>query len=246
MRRILTIAHRTLHRFARIARLRPCARCGFLLGAASMTLTLSGCSLWDHSEDPIQILPTAYDPAQPGPPAAVGTVPNPLQVQVTDREFVWNQIVDAVDDYFEIKSERRVQILGNVLMEGRVETHPLPGATMLEPWRHDSVPGFQLDHATLQSVRRTATVRVVPMGNNYAIEVVVQKDLEDVDRPAHSTPGAATPRHDGSLVREENISAVSSRTLGWLPQGRDTELEAEILTDIYRRLTSTGGPPNGV
>lgn len=206
-----------------------------------IVLTLStGCqSLPESWVDNLSTLPGFRDPASPGPAAAVGTVSNPLTIPVSDHNFVWNQIVDSVDDYFDIKSERRVQVLGNVLMEGRIETHPLPGATILEPWRWDSIPGFQRDHASLQSIRRTATVRVIPSGSNYSIEVIVEKELEDVERPAHSTPGSATPRHDSSIVRIENVDPNAPRTLGWIPQGRDAELEAEMIQDIYARLTNT-------
>ena len=83
-----------------------------------------------------------------------------MTLPVTDPEFFWNQLVDAVDDYFDVKMERRVQQIGAVITEGRIETHPQPGATVQEPWRRDSVSGYQRWHATAQSIRRTATVRV--------------------------------------------------------------------------------------
>ncbi|MCU0710184.1 MAG: hypothetical protein MUF23_18055, partial [Pirellula sp.] len=35
---------------------------------------------------------------------------NPMNVQVGDSEFLWNQIVDTVEDYFRIKSEQRAAL----------------------------------------------------------------------------------------------------------------------------------------
>ena len=141
---------------------------------------LCGCRFVQDVDLSQLAFPNFADPAQTAPP--VTSVPNPLSVPVQDPEFVWNQIVDTVDDYFDIRSERRVQMIGGILHEGRVETHYMPGATLLEPWRWDSTPGFEKLHATTQSLRRRAIVRVIPDGNQYSVQVIVEKELEDVDR----------------------------------------------------------------
>ncbi|HUE72215.1 MAG TPA: hypothetical protein VMP01_15130, partial [Pirellulaceae bacterium] len=52
-----------------------------------------------------------------GPPAPLE---NPFFVPAMDREFLWNQTVDAVDDYFRIEREDRVRLIGGVLTEGRI------------------------------------------------------------------------------------------------------------------------------
>ena len=182
--------------------------------------------------------PNFADPAQVAP--ATANVPNPMTVPVRDAEFVWSQIVDTIDDYFDIRAERRVQLVGGVLTEGRIETHYNPGATVLEPWRWDSTPGFEKWHATAQSIRRRAIVRVMPTGSQYAIQVAVEKELEDVDRPVHATPGSAIPRHDGSLVRSLSDDEIRGpKTLGWVPLGRDVALETEILQELYARVFNT-------
>jgi len=77
-----------------------------------------------------------------------------------DREFLWNQTADAVDDYFRIEREDRVRLIAGVLTEGRIDTFPTIGSTVFEPWRTDSTMGYEKLHATLQSIRRRATVRV--------------------------------------------------------------------------------------
>ena len=157
-------------------------------------------------------------------------------VPVSDREFVWNQVVDAVDDYFKVAREDRVRVVGGMLTEGQIDTFPLTSATWLEPWRRDSTPGAERLHSTLQSIRRQAHVRVMPVANGYSIEVTVLKELEDVNRAENSTVGAATLRHDGTLVRVETGPQTLPVTLGWIPLGRDPSLEQQILAEIHARV----------
>ena len=174
-----------------------------------------------------------------GPQTGLGGSPpieNPMFVPALDGEFLWNQTVDAVDDYFRIEREERVRLIGGVLTEGRIDTFPITGSTLLEPWRRDSTPGYEKLHATLQSIRRRALVRVIPTEGGYLLEVAVQKELEDLDKPEHATAGGATLRHDGSLVRQEGESGRYSATLGWIPLGRDMTLEQRILADLRARL----------
>lgn len=161
---------------------------------------------------------------------------NPLFVPVADREFVWSQIVDTIDDYFKIRREDRVRLVGDVWLEGHIETYPVEGSTVLEPWRKDSTPGFEKLHATLQSVRRYAFVRVIPADGGYLLQVAVHKQLEDVVQPEHATVGQATVRHDSSLVRNEPSPLAAPGTLGWISIGRDVSLEQRILGEIQRRL----------
>jgi hypothetical protein len=174
-----------------------------------------------------------------GPEQGIGgplAIDNPMFVPALDREFLWNQAVDAIDDYFRIEREERVRLIGGVLTEGRIDTFPITGSTIFEPWRKDSTPGYEKWHATLQSIRRRGTIRVIPMEGGYLLEVAVQKELEDLDKPEHATAGGATLRHDGSLVRQEGASGRYSATLGWIPLGRDVTLEQRILADLRARL----------
>ena len=229
---------------------RGAGRRSLVVGWLSLIL-LSGCNgIADLGPLPI-LSPPAPDPAAPvmsGPQLPVGAapaaIPNPLQVPVTDREFFWNQLVDTVDDYFDIKTEQPLHMYGNVLTEGMIETNPLTGATALEPWRWDSTDGFERWHATLQSIRRRAKVRVQPQGSTYLVAVIVEKALEDVNRPAQGTPGSAIPRHDSSLLRLQDEVGRQSTTLGWIPMGRDVTLEQEILRELYARLFNN--PPVSV
>ena len=178
--------------------------------------------------------------AIPVPPIGLAAVPgpqsNPTFIPETDHELLWNHIVDTIDDYFRIDREQRVRFIDGVLTEGRIDTFAETGSTVLEPWKQDSTPGFESWHATLQSIRRRAVIRVIPDQGGYHVEVVVFKELEDLDHPEFSTVGAATLRHDGSIVRAEDTTSLEPSTLGWIPMGRDLSLEQTIIADLRARM----------
>jgi hypothetical protein len=164
-------------------------------------------------------------------------VPNPLDLPPAEDDFVWSQVIDAVDDYFRIAREQPVQNSAGIILDGRVETSYRIGASLLEPWRKDSTSGFERLQSTLQSIRRRAIVTVRPSGPGYILEVIVQKDLEDTDRSQGATEAVSTKRHDGTVVRSEDRYDDTPQTLGWIPLGRDTSLEQKILQDIHGRIT---------
>ena len=168
-------------------------------------------------------------------------MPNPLQLPPVNDQFVWSQVVDAVDDYFPIASEQPVQNSRGMYLDGRIETAYRIGASVLEPWRKDSTAGFERIQSTFQSIRRKATVMVRPQGAAYSLEVVVQKDLEDTDRSQFSTESTTSLRHDGTPVRKLDDNDDSPITLGWIPLGRDSSLEQVILRDIFDRITKPDG-----
>lgn len=169
-------------------------------------------------------------------------VPNPLFIPAGDREFVWNQIIDEIDNYFVILREERVHVVSGVLTEGQILTRPKVGATYLEPWRADSTTRYERTLATLQSIRRTARARVIPVEDGQLLDLVVLKELEHLDRPAQATAGAVIARHDQSVIREEVPPGTFSITPGWIPQGRDVALEQRILNNLRGRLCDPTTP----
>lgn len=176
-----------------------------------------------------------YGPAAPAEPVVLRA--NPAFVPVANPDQLWDQLVDVVDDYFQIDREERVRRVGDVLTEGRIDTFPVGGATLLEPWREDSVGTYNRLESTLQTIRRRALVRVIPTQGGYLVDVAAFKELEDLQRPEHSPsgitgfipPNAAEPPIDPPL---EDISPP----IGWIPQGRDVALEQEILCKLFTRL----------
>jgi hypothetical protein len=162
---------------------------------------------------------------------------NPVFLPVTDHEFVWETMVDVVDDYFQIKHEEPVRLVGDVPTEGRLDTFPAVGSTIFEPWRRDSASRYEKLESTLQSIRRHAVVRVwVPPQGGHLVDVAVYKELEDVVEPENASAGAATFRYDSSFTRV--VSPVGSQEIndGWIPKGRDTALEQRILGQLIDRV----------
>jgi hypothetical protein len=193
----------------------------------------------------------AYNPPQIIPTVVTTAPPNPVLVPVTDPDAAWDSIVDVVDDYFKIEREDRVHLIGDYLNEGQIETYYQTGATLLEPWRGDSANAYERLESTLQSIRRKATIRVIPDASGYLVDVTVIKELEHVERPMYATTGAAVFRHDNSVERNTEPEPALARqvgdqarpvanphdTKGWIVLGRDPALEQELLLKIQDRLT---------
>lgn len=181
--------------------------------------------------------------AQPGQlPTTDMNVSRTVFIPVTNEDYAWEVIVDVIDDYFKIDQENRVQLVGNVVTEGRIETFPQVGATLLEPNHIDSVGRYNLVESTFQSVRRRGEFRVVPQAGDYQIEAIVYKEFEDLPRPENATAGAATYRFDNSINSrlDEQVSRTKLSKF-WIPMGRDCEIETEILNEIERRMQN---PPH--
>lgn len=200
----------------------------------SALLLCAGCAALGPSPPP-------GDPAWYAPPMASGVLPNPLPVTVADPHVVWEAVVDVVDDYFRIMEEQPVRVVGTTATEGRLATFPEPAATILEPWRRDSVGCYDRLKSTVQSIRRYAQVRVAPGQGGYWIDVAVFNELEDA-RPFRSTAGAATFNYDAGLVRVVEPIAEQEVNRGWIPYGRDDLLEQRILGHLQDRFAGCGEP----
>ncbi|MEW4562520.1 hypothetical protein AB1K70_08340 [Bremerella sp. JC770] len=168
--------------------------------------------------------------------APAAPVDNPHFVPVRDYELMWEQIVDAVDTHFKIRTEQRVRVVAGQLTEGRLETYPRIGSTMLEPWHTDSTRGYEKLESTLQTIRRRCIVRVTPEQGGFFIGVEVHKEMEDVTGPSNAQMALDGVRFDGTLRSQESTSELGPQTDGWIPLCRDVLLEQRILQDILARL----------
>lgn len=200
------------------------------LFVAGVSLGICGCQIWSVTPKPC-------------PPAGAAAPSNTIFVPPMDREAMWQETVDMVDDYFRIDREQRVHQIGDVLTEAAIETQPLIGATQFEPLRRDAANSYERTLGTLQTIRRRATVRVIPQDGGSLVEVSVLKEQEDLPRPMRSTAGAATLRNDGSLERRLDDRPGGLARLRWYPIGRDIALEQTMLDDLQNRL---GLPPGRV
>lgn len=161
-----------------------------------------------------------------------GVLPNPLVVQTTSFDVAWDAAVHALDEDFEIDQENR--------LARRISTYPETAATIVEPWRSDSIGFMQRLEATLQTYRRFAIATVEPVADGYAINVEVWKELEFLDRPERQFGGMATFPQDFQINRSREVVGPIAPPLGWIPKGRDFALEQRILNRIESELLNPG------
>ncbi|MEM7782392.1 MAG: hypothetical protein AAF623_03495 [Planctomycetota bacterium] len=194
-----------------------------VMGVLAFLLIHAGCRALRYDDQ--------YANLQGHPP-----VENPLVAPLMDRQTLMEQISDEVDNYFRISREERIRVEGGILSEGWIETHPRIGSTLLEPWHEDSTSGFERIHATLQTVRRTAKVRIIPAENAFQIDLKVFKELEDLNQPAGAAIGGRPFRHDSALDIDRENQNFLNLNPGWIPMGRDFSLEQLMLRNIRQRL----------
>ncbi|MBX3422321.1 MAG: hypothetical protein KF752_12280 [Pirellulaceae bacterium] len=203
-----------------------------------LLVAVTGCQRFQQACQ--DALPTLFVPTIEVP------VSNPSRVGPHDPEFLWLQVVDAVDDHFRIQSEQWVRRDQDGWLEGRLTTYPEVSGTSLEPWRREASRGIERLQSTIQTIRRTATVRVIPEESGYVIDVTVLKEQEDVDQAQASTAGSSAQRHDGTIVRNENQQRQLPVTLGWFEIGRDADLEQRIMAGILGRISNVQPPKHGL
>ena len=173
------------------------------LAAILSLVVILGCFSEAHLSN--QPVPISYD--------------NPTLLRIPNHELVWEGVRDVVSQYFRIDREEQVRLLGSALTVGRIDTFPKSGATLLEPWDHDSADYYQRLESTLQSIRRYAVVTVHPVENGGAgfwVDVAVYKELENLRTPEHATAGSATFRNDISPNRSDNPGPLSNINPGQL------------------------------
>ncbi|MDA7951284.1 MAG: hypothetical protein MPJ24_07320 [Pirellulaceae bacterium] len=173
-------------------------------------------------------------------PAVVAEHPNPMPLVSRDSDFVWDQLIQTVNDFgFKVERENRMQNFGSQQTIGQIETYPKIGSSWLEPWGRDSTAGYEKWHATIQTVQRKVVIQVTPLAGNFQVEVIVLKELEDLQGRGVQSAGESIKRYDGSIYRKEDDPFAFGFTQGWIPMGRDHSLEQEMLRQIHARLNAT-------
>jgi hypothetical protein len=160
----------------------------------------------------------------PGPPAT-----NPLVVPSADFETVWKESVAVLDEYFEIANENR--------LSRTIVTQPMIGATLLEPWRTDSVTLTDRFESTIQTIRRHGRITVNPApGGGFLVKVEVFKELEDLSKPDRQSMGRAVFNNDFPVNRTYEVVGPIPLPLQYIPKGHDQKLEQVILERLRNRL----------
>jgi hypothetical protein len=183
--------------------------------AAVLGLALSGCAAGDW-------LPTSKVTRIFSPPPVAE---NPLVVPINDFESVWNKTVAEVGAYFDIASENR--------LSRTIVTQPKIGATVLEPWLGDSVTMTDRVESTLQTMRRFAIIKIDPApAGGFLEKVEVHQELEDLARPTQLARGRAVFNNEFPVNRVREVVGPEPVANGWIPRGRDPNLEQAILSGV--------------
>ncbi|HVX10374.1 MAG TPA: hypothetical protein VHC22_04300 [Pirellulales bacterium] len=167
--------------------------------------------------------------------------PNPVFVPVPDAEIVHNALVDVLDDHFRLEHEERVRRIYNsdntvTLTMGEIRTWPEPSSTLAEPWRSDTVSFYDKLESTFQTYRRKAIVYVLPLQGGFNVQVNVFKELEDVPKPLNATAGSGTLRNETSQRHVQMPVGQQPTVTGWIPMGRDANLEQKMINQLFVRL----------
>ncbi|MBM79767.1 MAG: hypothetical protein CMJ78_04135 [Planctomycetaceae bacterium] len=150
---------------------------------------------------------------------------NPLFVPGTNQEAIWERTIDVLHSFnFEIARENR--------LDGEIETQYKIGASLIEPWQHDSVGFENRLESTLQSVRRRCFVHIRPVDGGFLVGVEVFKELEDIPRSPASARGDNF-RESSPVARNVEPTRLPEKT-SWLNLGRDPLLEQSVLATLAR------------
>lgn len=171
-----------------------------------------------------------------GAPWLMVRYPNPVFVPIADPEVLHNALVDVVDDHFRIEIEDRVRIVDNTLTVGVIKTFKEMSSTIAEPWRSDTVSFYDKLESTFQTYRRYAQVMMVPVEGGFNVELNVFKELEDVPKPLNAPAGSAILRNETSQTHVKMAVIQQPTVTGWIPMGRDPNLEQKILNQLFVRL----------
>jgi hypothetical protein len=182
---------------------------------------LVGCAAVPPVENPVLVQPGA------------GEVENPVLVAPgvpTPAGYaeVYDRVLDALDDYFDIVPGSRYS--------GEIVTLPRVAAGYEQPWKPGSPDPRERLLATFQSIRHFAVAHIwAGERGGYRVYVEVYKELEDVPRPSAATVGGASFRESPTVDRRvEAVQAISPPGRAWIRVGRDCAFEQVILRKIQR------------
>jgi hypothetical protein len=154
-------------------------------------------------------------------------VDNPVFVPLGPPSYgvVFEKVLDIVNDYFEISYSNRY--------DGRIETYPRIAPGLEQLWKPGSPDGYERLLASFQTIRYRGQVLIQPADDGgFFIQVIVYKELEDLEKPTRATAGAASFRSDPTIERQYEVVDPIVIDHRWIPKGRETHVEQMILQRI--------------
>lgn len=182
---------------------------------------LTGCATAPPADNPTAVRGARDDCENP-------VLVSPGQPTAASYREVFEKCIDVVDDYFEVASANP--------FAGVIVTNPRIAPGFEQIWKGGNPDPRERLLATLQTIRQTAvvTIRTGERGG-YLVEVVVEKELEDLPRPSRQSVGAVfqeAPTVDRQLEIVPAAAAAPAAGTTWFRVGRDFALEQQILRRI--------------
>ena len=121
---------------------------------------------------------------------------------------------------------------------GYIRTRPLAGAQFFEFWRSDNVGSENSLQANLHTIRRTAELNISRQDGQLQIgcDVRVQRlSLPERELGSNARAYGMYTRSSPTL-QKLRFDAAQVKGMAWIDLGSDTELAAEILRRIERRI----------
>ena len=171
-------------------------------------------------DNPVLVRPGAGSEEVENPVVVAPGTPTP-----EGYAFVYERVLDAIDDYFDLVPGPRYS--------GQIETVPKIAAGYEQPWKAGSPDLRERVLASFQSVRHRAVVRIFPgERGGFRVSVEVYKELEDVFVPQNAKFGPASFREAPTLDRQTEVNAAAAASRQWIPIGRDPAYEQVLLRKI--------------
>ena len=194
---------------------------------ALSVLGAAGCASMPPLDNPALI--------QSGPNATENPVLlAPGQPTPEGYEEIYNRVLDALDDYFEIKPASRYS--------GVIETLPRLAPGFEQPWKITTPDARQRLIATFQTMRHTAVAKIwAGERGGYLVSIEVYKELENLGTP--SITASSTPIfRDSATVdrRSEVIAGPRSAETQWIPAGAAPHRDFAFEQIILRKIQAAG------
>lgn len=183
---------------------------------------LGGCATAPPADNPTPVRAAARDDCEN--PVLV----SPGQPTALSYREVFEKCIDVVDDYFEVVSANPYA--------GQIVTAPRIAPGYEQVWKGGNPDPRERLLATFQTIRQTAVVTIkTGERGGYLVEVVVEKELEDLARPSRQTVGAVfqeAPTVDRQLEVVPAAGIAPATGTSWFRVGRDFALEQQLLRRI--------------
>jgi hypothetical protein len=195
---------------------------------AACFLILAGCTTGPMFDNPMRVSGEVTVADETGAIVPSDRPPGEAYAELFDS------VLDAVDDYFPIAYSNRY--------EGRVLGAPTHAPGINQFWKPGSSESYERLLVTLQAYRYRCEVRIreaEPAG--YFVQVAVYKELRDYAQPSGviaSVPvfgeGGTVDREQFLVVDPDVTSPIVTPGERWIPKGRETSIEQEIIRKLRK------------